>query len=135
MIVQNMHSTRSGRPVANQFIIRVNRLTIFQSYTSIIAVTKWNMENILLDEKFHNYSVTTSKYLYQFLNMKRKGIDAMEKAGTVVYTDLNNGMLNPKEDDLYGHEQFIDIFKMNMDLIKTINNPVAVSSKPPSLNI
>ena len=126
MIVQNMHSNRSGRPVPNQFIIRVNRLTIFQSYTSIIAVTKWNMENILLDEKFHNYSVTTSKYLYQFLNMKRKGIDAMEKAKTLIYTDLNQGMLNPQEDKPYGYEQFIDIFKMNIDLIKTINT-VAVT--------
>ena len=127
MIVQNMHSVRSGKPVANQFIIRINRLTIFQSYTSVIAVTKWNMENILLDEKFHNYSVTTSKYLYQFLNMKRKGIDAMEKVGTLVYTDLNQGMLNPKDLSIYGYEQFIDLFKMNMDLIKTINTPVAVS--------
>ena len=135
MIVQNMHSNRSGRPVPNQFIIRVNRLTIFQSYTSIIAVTKWNMENILLDEKFHNYSVTTSKYLYQFLSMKRKSIDEMEKAGTLIYTDLNQGMLSGKFDEQeYTHEQFIDIFKMNTDLIKTIN-PVAVSSKPPSLNI
>tara|TARA_R110000823_G_scaffold42376_3_gene111076 strand:- start:1985 stop:2371 length:387 start_codon:yes stop_codon:yes gene_type:complete len=127
MIVQNMHSVRSGKPVANQFIIRVNRLTIFQSYTSIIAVTKWNMENILLDEKFHNYSVTTSKYLYQFLGMKRKGIDAMEKVGTLVYTDLNQSMLNPKDLSIYGYEQFIDLFKINMDMIKTINNPVAVS--------
>ena len=126
MIVQNMHSTRSGRPVANQFIIRINRLTIFQSYTSIIAVTKWNMENILLDEKFHNYSVTTSKYLYQFLGMKRKGIDEMERAKTLIYTDLNQGMLNPQEDKPYGYEQFIDIFKMNMDIIKTIS-PVAVT--------
>jgi hypothetical protein len=127
MIVQNMHSLRSGKPVANQFIIRINRLTIFQSYTSVIAVTKWNMENILLDEKFHNYSVTTSKYLYQFLGMKRKGMDAMEKIGTLVYTDLNQGMLNPKDLSIYGYEQFIDLFKINMDLIKTINNPVAVS--------
>ena len=126
MIVQNMHSVRSGKPVANQFIIRINRLTIFQSYTSIIAVTKWNMENILLDEKFHNYSVTTSKYLYQFLGMKRKGIDAMEKVGTLVYTDLNQSMLNPKDLSIYGYEQFIDLFKMNMDMIKTINT-VAVS--------
>ena len=122
-----MHSVRSGKPVANQFIIRINRLTIFQSYTSIIAVTKWNMENILLDEKFHNYSVTTSKYLYQFLGMKRKGIDAMEKVGTLVYTDLNQSMLNPKDLSIYGYEQFIDLFKMNMDMIKTINNSVAVS--------
>ena len=122
-----MHSVRSGKPVANQFIIRINRLTIFQSYTSIIAVTKWNMENILLDEKFHNYSVTTSKYLYQFLGMKRKGIDAMEKVGTLVYTDLNQSMLNPKDLSIYGYEQFIDLFKINMDMIKTINNPVAVS--------
>ena len=121
-----MHSVRSGRPVANQFIIRINRLTIFQSYTSIIAVTKWNMENILLDEKFHNYSVTTSKYLYQFLGMKRKGIDEMEKIGTLVYTDLNQGMLNPKDLSIYGYEQFIDLFKINMDMIKTINT-VAVS--------
>ena len=109
-----MHSVRSGRPVVNQ------------SYTSIIAVTKWNMENILLDEKFHNYSVTTSKYLYQFLGMKRKGIDEMEKIGTLVYTDLNQGMLNPKDLSIYGYEQFIDLFKINMDMIKTINT-VAVS--------
>ena len=92
MIVQNMHSVRSGKPVAN-----------------------------------HNYSVTTSKYLYQFLGMKRKGIDAMEKVGTLVYTDLNQSMLNPKDLSIYGYEQFIDLFKINMDMIKTINNPVAVS--------
>lgn len=66
--VKNLTSPRSGLAVANQFIIfdYTNGIITFQSYTSCIA--EYNIENgsLKLYPKY-NYSRTTSKYLYQFL--------------------------------------------------------------------
>lgn len=121
MIVQNMHSLRSGKPVVKQFIIKINGLTIFQSYSSVIAVTKWNMENILLDPAVYNYSPTTSKYLYQFLGFKKEGIEERRKNGSLLFTSLNDPSYNRYEDG-----QFIDLYKYVNSLIDTIP-PVAVS--------
>ena len=68
MKVENLKSPRSGRPVANQFIIfdYTNGIIVFQSYTSCIAKYNMNTEKLKLYPKY-NYSRTTSKYLYQFL--------------------------------------------------------------------
>ena len=71
MIVNNFKNDK-GKPIANQFIISFHDWEIFQSYSSIIAVTKQSSSYILLDEKFHNYSKTTSRYLYLFLIFKWK---------------------------------------------------------------
>lgn len=99
MIVRNMVSKKSGREVANQFIIEEKggilgnfniRLT-FQSYGSVIAVmTVWNDETrIVLDEKYWNYSTTTSKYRNQFLGETTKETENKIKDGTYQLTNLN----------------------------------------------
>lgn len=67
--VKNLVSARSGCAVANQFVIfdYTNGIITFQSYTSCIAEYNMNTEELVLYPKY-NYSRTTSKYLYQFLN-------------------------------------------------------------------
>lgn len=68
MKVRNMISARSGREVANQFIIEDDTRVVFQSYDSTIAIidrTK-SAESLTLGRDW-DYSVTTMKYLYQFL--------------------------------------------------------------------
>ena len=64
--VKNMTSNRSGRPVANQFIIYTSEGKYFQSYDSIIAF-KDNEGNVTLDDYTWDYSRTTSKYRNEFL--------------------------------------------------------------------
>ena len=71
--VSNMEG-RSGK-VPNQFIIKYENGTIFQSYESIIAV---KCKGLYLTDK-HDYSVTTSKYCLQFTNYttkeRKKGLE------------------------------------------------------------
>lgn len=57
--VENLKSSRSYREVPNQYNIEINNMTIFQSYSTIIAAVK---NGILYIDK-DKYSVTTSKYL------------------------------------------------------------------------
>ena len=52
--------------VKNQFIIRDKDVTIFQSYNTVIA--KKTKTRTILDKKALDYSRTTSKYLYRFLD-------------------------------------------------------------------
>lgn len=69
MKVENMTSLRSGREVANQFIIRDDTRIVFQSYDSTIAIidnSKEGAAKLTLGRDW-DYSVTTMKYLYQFL--------------------------------------------------------------------
>ena len=62
--VSNMISERSGREVANQFVVQVNDDIFFQSYDSTIV--KIGKDGVTLGDNY-NYSVTTSKYLRQFM--------------------------------------------------------------------
>jgi len=64
--VKQMTSNRSGRPVANQFIIYTSEGKYFQSYDSVIAF-KDNEGNVTLDDYTWDYSRTTSKYRNEFL--------------------------------------------------------------------
>ena len=88
MKVKNMIG-RTGREVANQFIITDNKSNqYFQSYKSIIAKRKAD-GSIILDGNFWDYSNTTAKYRRDFLN---EGIDATRakiESGEYVLTDLN----------------------------------------------
>jgi len=69
--VENCKSNRSGKPIANQFIITLqNGIKIFQSYNSIICV-KADGETYLDYERW-DYSNTTSRYRKQFLNEDTK---------------------------------------------------------------
>ena len=52
--------------VKNQFIIRDKDVIIFQSYNTVIA--KKTKTRTILDKKALDYSRTTSKYLYRFLD-------------------------------------------------------------------
>ena len=82
--VRNLTSSRSGREVANQFVIRdtENSKTTFQSYDSpIIEIDYAN--NILKVFRNWNYSKTTGKYRNQFMSEEFFGLDStkeLEKA-------------------------------------------------------
>jgi len=65
--VWNLESSRSNRPVANQFVIETTDGNYFQSYKTIIAFIDC-FGRITLDFDSWNYSVTTLKYLKVFLN-------------------------------------------------------------------
>lgn len=65
MKVYNMVSPRTGREVANQFIIEGDGQTIFQSYNSTIAIIDWNEHTVKIGEDW-NYSTTTGKYCNSF---------------------------------------------------------------------
>lgn len=85
--VRNMDSPRTGKPVANQYIIDAGEMEIFQSYDSIIAVKTGG--NVFLDPQYWDYSVTTGKYRNEFLGESiaetRRKIDD----GTYKLADLN----------------------------------------------
>lgn len=87
MKVLNMTSNR-GNDVANQFIIKTDDETIFQSYDSIIAKVDYE-NNITLDSKYWNYSRTTSKYRNMFLNMSTDDIKKGIKSGVIKLDNLN----------------------------------------------
>lgn len=97
--VRNMESPRTGKPVANQFILTANsnilgnfnKQEIFQSYDSIIAVvTRWSDKTeVELDETYWNYSRTTSKYRNEFLGESTKETEAKIKSGEYKLVNLN----------------------------------------------
>lgn len=86
MKVKNLYSSK-GNKVPNQFVIELENKILFQSYDSIIAeVTKGF---IYLDPVYYNYSKTTSKYLYIFLNMNKKKLKDELKSGKIQFKNLN----------------------------------------------
>ena len=91
MKVKNLISN-SGNPVANQFVIEHQNHSYFQSYESIIAKKSnagTSLYYVQLDEKFWNYSKTTSKYRNQFLNETTKETQAKIDNGQYILTNLN----------------------------------------------
>ena len=74
--------------VKNQFIVRTNDGTFFQSYDSMI-VGKMNDGRILIDSKYWDYSKTTGKYRNQFLNETKKETEQKINSGAYLLTDLN----------------------------------------------
>jgi len=65
--VKNMVSPRTGREVANQFIIEGDNKAVFQSYESTIAEIDYNSREIRIGKNW-NYSPTTSKYRNAFFD-------------------------------------------------------------------
>lgn len=66
-MVRNLTSPRSGRAVANQFVISTEKGNYyFQSYRSIVAKVD-NKGHVTLSQ-WWDYSNTTRKYLYEFLS-------------------------------------------------------------------
>ena len=86
MKVIQLHSF-NGNKVPNQFVIEMKDKIFFQSYNSIIAEVSHGI--IYLDPVYYNYSKTTSKYLYMFLNMNKKQIQDNLKSGKIQFKNLN----------------------------------------------
>ena len=86
MRVENMVSERSGREVANQFIITDEYKIKFQSYASPIVQIDIKHKIIYVYNNW-DYSVTTGKYRNQF--MYNEGfIDMANKKGFEYYMNL-----------------------------------------------
>ena len=97
-------TSTSGNKVANQFIITDNhnmgnKIEYFQSYSSMIA--KKIYDNIgayvvetFLDQKYWNFSNTTSKYRNIFLNENITETRKKIKSGEYKLTDLNSNTIN-----------------------------------------
>ena len=88
MKISNMYSN-NGNKVANQFIIQNGNKTIFQSYSTIVAVDEGGQ--VTLDHNALEYSATTTKYLKQFLNTSdsKKALYAKIESGYYATADLN----------------------------------------------
>ena len=86
MQVTNMTSNK-GNKIANQFIISDGSIDYFQSYNSMIV--KKVEGKVYLDERYWNYSVTTSKYRNIFLNENTKETQQKINEGTYTLTNLN----------------------------------------------
>ncbi len=91
MKVRNMVSERSGKEVANQFVVRVNGHVYFQSYDSVIVDEDRTEQKTLttLDERYWNYSRTTGKYRNQFLGETKKETQAKIDSGEYKLANLN----------------------------------------------
>lgn len=102
MKVQNMKG-RTGKPVANQFIIsgvyieytlRTREMIrppigdMFQSYNSNIVFMSHN-GSVFLDETYWNYSSTTGKYRNLFLGETKKETQAKINSGEYKLVNLN----------------------------------------------
>ena len=81
----------NGRKVPNQIIIMDGNKRYFQSYNVIVAMvdTSEDFYQTYLDEKFWNYSKTTSKYLNEYLGMKSEQVKNAIKRGELILTNLN----------------------------------------------
>ncbi len=86
--VRQMTSSRSGNPVANQFVIYTDEGTYFQSYNSVIAFRD-NNRKIILDNYYWDYSRTTSKYRNEFLGEGIADTRAKIESGEYKLADLN----------------------------------------------
>lgn len=84
--VSNMTSP-NGNKVANQFIIRGDDFTIFQSYDATIV--KKTQGRTYLDKYYWDYSTTTGKYRNLFLGENKKETERKIKLGIYELVDLN----------------------------------------------
>ena len=78
MKVYNMTSPRTGREIANQFIIEDGSRVVFQSYNSMIAEIDKRTRTIKIGADW-DYSRTTGKYRNAFFNEYIPSLDS-EKA-------------------------------------------------------
>ena len=92
MKIENLISAK-GNKIANQFKITLNNKTYFQSYNSVVASISKKTGNVELYQDW-NYSNTTRKYLYQFLDecgrkdlYNKKAVEAAIKKGDVAYIE------------------------------------------------
>ena len=80
--------SRTFRPVANQFIIRVDGGEYFQSYSTIIAYRS-DDGLVILDSSAWDYSRTTGKYRNAFLGEGIEDTRKRIKSGEYILANLN----------------------------------------------
>ena len=91
--VNNMQS-RNGNLVPNQFVIYQGQNVFFQSYKSVIAKLDKN-NKLTLDVNKWDYSITTLKYLYSFIEEfkgfrpNKKSLNQLIEEKQIKLTDLN----------------------------------------------
>lgn len=78
----------TGNPVKNQIIITTDTHEVYQSYESTIARRNRVTNVVEIDPDFINYSVTTSRYLYQFLEVDAKQFEENLKNNVYVLCSL-----------------------------------------------
>ena len=86
--VRQMKSARSGKPVANQFIIYTPDGNYFQSYNSVIACRAYDGK-VTLDNYYWDYSRTTGVYRNQFLGEGIADTRSKIESGEYKLADLN----------------------------------------------
>lgn len=101
MKVSNLTSPRTGREVANQFVIIEHgrgangnfiRKEVFQSYQTTIAerIIWSDRTDTTLDKDSWDYSVTTSKYRNRFLGENKATTQKKIASGEYKLANLNN---------------------------------------------
>jgi len=92
MKVENF-TGRTGRPVANQFIVTGEHYgqegKFFQSYKSVILFIPANGSAVSIDRNYWDYSPTTSKYRNQILSETKAETQKKIDSGEYILTDLN----------------------------------------------
>lgn len=92
--VTNMASPRTGCKVANQYTIKVGNKLYFQSYNTVVACIEsvGRAGEVTLVRGATDFSRTTSKYLYKFLEenslinpayLSKRGIEELIKRGDI----------------------------------------------------
>ena len=130
MKVTHLHN-RNGNKVKNQFVVYDDSDNkFFQSYDTIIVMEENFIEGprkVYLDEKYWDYSVTTSKYRNIFLEESSKETAKKIEDGTYILTNLNQKG-NRMSDDLWdkkyqGLTAMIDrLLEEKDDLSATLQN-------------
>lgn len=87
--VNNMLSPR-GNAIPNQFVIITDGGRYFQSYDSIIAFVPYRNGKVILDERYWDCSVTTSKYRNIFLGEGSKETKQKIESGEYLLANLND---------------------------------------------
>lgn len=83
--------TASGAIAKNQFLIKTIKEVYFQSYSAIIVQITYRKRKrvVTLDEKYWEYSVTTSKYRNQFLGESTQETRRKIASGEYKLANLN----------------------------------------------
>jgi len=96
--VTNMTSEKTGRAIANQFLITDGDVVMFQSYDSPIVEIDYKSNTIRVYQDW-DYSRTTAKYRNQF--MREQGFHGLATRDGFVEC-LNNGYCKSRMYGVYG---------------------------------
>jgi hypothetical protein len=126
--VENMQSS-SGKDTPNQFIIRSEDYTLFQSYRSPIAMFKGGKTYIF---KNWDYSTTTGKYRNRFLNETKKETTEKLKSGEYIALGMGEaalGEVKPLYDRQLGGVEAQVVYVRALRLLRRHSEALSVLEK------